>query len=238
MVTILFVSIRTPGLTQAWRMQAFRHLYVLASEPRCVDAVDVHTNERVYVPLHIRLRPGNSPGQAPPGPPTHSAGRRIRHEDLLNMGRPTWYSVCSAPSLVSHNLPCLLGKGFTGSASVRRWILMGSADKRLSKPLESIRGTDMQSYAHNNPVYLIPQFAITGTYAGAGSAELAGTPLTSLGSLNSAEDGNMLRRTAPCLLPEHDQVDIICRAASYLQPCMARISTLPRWPLYVCTDMP
>ena len=75
----------------------------------------------------------------------------------------------------------------------------------------------MQIHAHNNPVYLIPQFAITGTYAGAGSAELAGTPLTSLGSLNSAEDGNMLRRTAPCLLPEHDQVDLKCPS---LQSCL------------------
>ena len=36
-------------------LQAFRHLHVLASEPRCLDAVDVDTRESVYVPLQIRL---------------------------------------------------------------------------------------------------------------------------------------------------------------------------------------
>ena len=112
LVNILVVGIRTPVLNRSWHLQAFRHLYVLASEPRCVDAVDVHTHERVYVPLQIRLRPGTSPGQAPPGPPTLGAGGRIRHEDLLDMGRPTWYPVCSAPPFVSHNIPCLHERGY------------------------------------------------------------------------------------------------------------------------------
>jgi anaphase-promoting complex subunit 1 len=35
--------------------QAFRHLYVLATEARCVEAVDVDTWEPVYVPLHISV---------------------------------------------------------------------------------------------------------------------------------------------------------------------------------------
>jgi anaphase-promoting complex subunit 1 len=35
--------------------QAFRHLYVLATEARCVEAVDVDTWEPVYVPLHITV---------------------------------------------------------------------------------------------------------------------------------------------------------------------------------------
>lgn len=32
-------------------MQAFRHLYVLSAEPRSLDAIDVDTKQRVYVPL-------------------------------------------------------------------------------------------------------------------------------------------------------------------------------------------
>ena len=65
--------------------QAFRHLYVLASEPRCVDAIDVHTHESVYVPLSIRSRPLSSP-LARPANPSPGTGVRIRHEDLLDMG--------------------------------------------------------------------------------------------------------------------------------------------------------
>lgn len=64
--------------------QAFRHLYVLASEPRCIDAVDVHTHESVYVPLTIRSRPPGNPG--PLAVPTPGTGTRIRHADLLEMG--------------------------------------------------------------------------------------------------------------------------------------------------------
>jgi len=64
--------------------QAFRHLYVLASEPRCIDAIDVHTHESVYVPLTIRSRPSGSPG--PLAMPTPGTGTRIRHADLLEMG--------------------------------------------------------------------------------------------------------------------------------------------------------
>ncbi len=37
-------------------MQAFRHLYVLASEPRLILSKDVDTNEFCYVPLEIVLK--------------------------------------------------------------------------------------------------------------------------------------------------------------------------------------
>lgn len=39
----------------------FRHLYVLASQPRCVEAVDVDSAQRVYVPLSITV---TTPGAA------------------------------------------------------------------------------------------------------------------------------------------------------------------------------
>lgn len=38
-------------------LQAFRHLYVLAAQPRCVEAVDVDSHQLVYVPLDITLDP-------------------------------------------------------------------------------------------------------------------------------------------------------------------------------------
>lgn len=34
-------------------MQALRHLYVLATEPRCVQAIDVDSRQSVYVPLTV-----------------------------------------------------------------------------------------------------------------------------------------------------------------------------------------
>ena len=40
--------------------QAYRHLYVLATEQRCVHTVDVHTQMPVVVPLAITLKQGPS----------------------------------------------------------------------------------------------------------------------------------------------------------------------------------
>lgn len=34
-------------------LQAFRHLYVLATEPRFVEAIDVDSRASVYVPLKV-----------------------------------------------------------------------------------------------------------------------------------------------------------------------------------------
>ena len=34
-------------------LQALRHLYVLATEPRCVEAIDVDSRQSVYVPLSV-----------------------------------------------------------------------------------------------------------------------------------------------------------------------------------------
>lgn len=39
-----------------YHLQAMRHLYVLAVEPRCVEALDVDTNLPCYVPLRVNLR--------------------------------------------------------------------------------------------------------------------------------------------------------------------------------------
>ena len=36
--------------------QAFRHLYVLAAVPRCLEAVDVSTGQPVQLPLRMTLR--------------------------------------------------------------------------------------------------------------------------------------------------------------------------------------
>lgn len=39
-----------------YHLQALRHLYVLAAEPRLVTPRDVDTDQICYVPLHIMLK--------------------------------------------------------------------------------------------------------------------------------------------------------------------------------------
>ena len=42
--------------------QAFRHLYVLATEPRCLAAIDVDTRQPVFAPVSIHMKPAPVPG--------------------------------------------------------------------------------------------------------------------------------------------------------------------------------
>eukprot|EP00966_Prymnesium_polylepis_P083069 1924008-Prymnesium_polylepis.1 len=55
-----------------YHLQAFRHLYVLAVESRCVEALDVDTGEATLVPLTVTLKGGGAtiqqvtPCQLPP----------------------------------------------------------------------------------------------------------------------------------------------------------------------------
>ncbi len=41
--------------------QAFRHLYVLAAVPRCLEAVDVSTGQSVQLPLRVTLQVNRKP---------------------------------------------------------------------------------------------------------------------------------------------------------------------------------
>jgi hypothetical protein len=43
-------------LVEKGATQAFRHLYVLATQPRCVEAMDVDSKQLVYLPLAITLQ--------------------------------------------------------------------------------------------------------------------------------------------------------------------------------------
>ncbi|KAH9830809.1 uncharacterized protein C8Q71DRAFT_716467 [Rhodofomes roseus] len=43
-------------------LQAFRHLWVLATEPRCLVARDVDTKEVVYLPVKLKVKEGNEVG--------------------------------------------------------------------------------------------------------------------------------------------------------------------------------
>jgi hypothetical protein len=40
-------------------LQAFRHLYVLAVEPRSIEAIDVDSRASVFVPLKVTLGPSS-----------------------------------------------------------------------------------------------------------------------------------------------------------------------------------
>ena len=48
----------SPGDNRAYP-QAFRHLWALAVEPRCLIARDIETRETVYLPVKVRLRDGD-----------------------------------------------------------------------------------------------------------------------------------------------------------------------------------
>ncbi|WIA14045.1 hypothetical protein OEZ85_002600 [Tetradesmus obliquus] len=50
---------------QRCHLQAFRHLYVLAAEPRCLQAVDVHSRQQVVVPLQITAHKHGMVGPQP-----------------------------------------------------------------------------------------------------------------------------------------------------------------------------
>ncbi len=49
--------------------QAFRHLYVLATQPSCTEAVDVSSRSLVYAPLRVTL--------APPNPSAHLQAKQL-----------------------------------------------------------------------------------------------------------------------------------------------------------------
>ncbi|KAK9828929.1 hypothetical protein WJX72_002853 [[Myrmecia] bisecta] len=57
LVVAMFPKFPHTSMDQRCHLQAFRHLYVLATEARCVEAIDVDTRQSVYVPLKISLDP-------------------------------------------------------------------------------------------------------------------------------------------------------------------------------------
>ncbi|KAK9863020.1 hypothetical protein WJX84_009707 [Apatococcus fuscideae] len=59
----IFPHFPTISTDHRCHLQAFRHLYALAAEPRCLEAVDVDTRQPVSVPVRITLDP-TAVGQA------------------------------------------------------------------------------------------------------------------------------------------------------------------------------
>lgn len=58
------ISLETPAVlvvqrsaTMRLRLQALRHLYVLAAEPRCLSAMDIELQQSVPLPLVLHLAP-------------------------------------------------------------------------------------------------------------------------------------------------------------------------------------
>ncbi|KAI0633465.1 hypothetical protein C8Q77DRAFT_789189 [Trametes polyzona] len=54
---------QTPSDNKAY-LQAYRHLWVLAVEPRCLVARDVDSREIVYLPIKVKVKDGNQVGTA------------------------------------------------------------------------------------------------------------------------------------------------------------------------------
>lgn len=62
MVTAFFPRFHHISSDNKSYLQALRHLWVLAAEPRCLIARDVTTREAVYLPVKITTREGNEKG--------------------------------------------------------------------------------------------------------------------------------------------------------------------------------
>lgn len=60
----LFPRFPSSPTDNRYHLQAFRHLYVLAAEARCIEAVDVDSGHSALVPLSVSLR--NATAAAPP----------------------------------------------------------------------------------------------------------------------------------------------------------------------------
>ncbi|CAD7696275.1 unnamed protein product [Ostreobium quekettii] len=68
----LFPKFPQNPMDQRCHLQAFRHLYVLATEPRCMEAIDVETREAVYVPIKVTLNPKHfRSSKSPPSSSLH-----------------------------------------------------------------------------------------------------------------------------------------------------------------------
>ncbi|KAK9834947.1 hypothetical protein WJX84_010452 [Apatococcus fuscideae] len=67
LVIALFPHFPISPMDNRCHLQAFRHLYALAAEPRCLEAVDVDTRQPVSVPVRITLDP-TAVGQEDSGP--------------------------------------------------------------------------------------------------------------------------------------------------------------------------
>jgi len=74
-----------------YHLQAYRHLYVLAVEPRCLSARDVDTMRPVYVPVDVYIRPQTKEGSK-----------------MQNVGTPSKLSQAPDVTRIRMITPCLL----------------------------------------------------------------------------------------------------------------------------------
>ena len=93
-----------------YHLQAMRHLYVLAVEPRCVQCYDVDTGSPCYVPLDLELKPdkdADSTGDAL-RVPVQAAESYMVSPPIALPGRDRNRAVGGAGSRVSVVAPCLI----------------------------------------------------------------------------------------------------------------------------------
>lgn len=63
LVCAFYPSYPTSSTCNRFHLQAFRHLWVLAVEPRCLVAKDIDSQRPVYIPLKFRVKEEVAPGQ-------------------------------------------------------------------------------------------------------------------------------------------------------------------------------
>ena len=86
-VALSFLTLLCP-LPLRYHLQAFRHLYVLAAEPRVLVPREVDTGLACYAPLEVTLKVGSQPGSTqvlPAHAITSSSGQRLLHT-MANSG--------------------------------------------------------------------------------------------------------------------------------------------------------
>ncbi|GIL62356.1 hypothetical protein Vafri_16529, partial [Volvox africanus] len=75
LLVALFPTLPHTPTDNRCHLQVFRHLYVLAARRRCLEAVDIDSQQLVYVPLHLTVTP---PRVASPSVPTASTAAAAR----------------------------------------------------------------------------------------------------------------------------------------------------------------
>ena len=174
-------------LTLALLNQAFRHLYVLATEPRCVEATDVASRRSAYVPLRIHLDAPHPGDPTLPGAPPHAPAPPLSEP-----------APCQTPANPTAARSVGLDAGGGGWAGAPASSGGGAAEARVWDG----KGATGQGAAVNG---LAGTAAVTNTGAAEARAGLAAGAARGAEDCDTSNDGACVERTAPCLLPERSQ---------------------------------
>jgi anaphase-promoting complex subunit 1 len=161
-------------------LQAFRHLYVLAAESRCLQAVDVHSRQQVVVPLDITA---HKHGMV--GPVLTAAAAAAAHAKAAHAGQQQQ----------QHGVQGLMA----AQQQQQQGCSKGGAQPMVWSPTAGRRGTARQ-------LLLQPQQQQQHQQERSGSGAAAQITGSTTGAAAAGLDLVQFRRHAPCLLPERQHL--------------------------------